>query len=152
MKIRNGFVSNSSSSSFCIIGVTGDWASVLADAEGKHYREPEPIHKEVPGCEHLAKKGKFCPTCGAPSTKTVEVMPENYKQDYFGNGCDCGEVVTFYSNYDYPEYAGVDAEPLLEDFSIKSARKYFQTMIMAKLKVEIPLSSIGFYYGESGNG
>jgi hypothetical protein len=152
MKIRNGFVSNSSSSSFCIIGVTGQWAERLADAEGKQYREPEPIKKEVPGCEHKAKKGKFCPICGASSTKTIEVMPENYKQDFFSHGYDSGKEVTFYSNYNYPEYAGVDAEPLLEEFSIKSARKYFQTMVTDKLGVDIPLDVIGFYYGECGDG
>jgi hypothetical protein len=33
MKIRQGFVSNSSSSSFCIIGVTGDIAKTLARKE-----------------------------------------------------------------------------------------------------------------------
>ncbi len=40
MKIRTGFVSNSSSSSFCIIGVDDqEWIDKLASAEGKDFEE-----------------------------------------------------------------------------------------------------------------
>ena len=149
MKIRTGFVSNSSSSSFCIIGVTRDWANVLAKAEGKNYSH-EAETKLVPGCKCNKRRENFCPNCGAPKNKTVEIEPTK-ESDYLSYGADEGEVVSFYGSYE-PEYAGLDATELLQDMSIKKARKHFVNLIEKKLKVKIPVEDVDLYYGETGEG
>jgi len=150
MKIRNGFVSNSSSSSFCIIGVERSWANRLAVAEGKNYEGEEPKIKVVPGCECNVNRANYCPECGSPKCKTVEVEPAK-EPDYLGHGADFGKVVNFYGG-DELQYAGVDAEPLLVDMSIKEAAVHFKALVKQELGVDIPIEKIGFYYGEVGSG
>lgn len=146
MKIRSGFVSNSSSSSFCIIGVTGAWAARLAKAEGKNYSQ-EPEIKLVPGCECNVRREKFCPECGAPKNKEVEIEPTK-EPDYLSYGSDSGEVVSFYGNGGELEYAGIEAQELLETMSIKDARKHFSGLIEKNFEIKIPENQIDFHYGE----
>jgi hypothetical protein len=149
MKIRSGFVSNSSSSSFVIIGVTSNWANRLAKAEGKNYSQ-EPETKTVPGCECNAKREKFCPNCGAPKDKTIEVEPTK-EPDYLSYGADDGKVVRFFGTYEL-EYAGLDAEELLQDMSIKDARRHFVEVVEKKLKIKVPIDAVDFHFGEVGDG
>ena len=146
MKTRQGFVSNSSSSSFCIIGVERSWANRLAVAEGKNYEGEEPKIKVVPGCECNVNRANYCPECGSPKCKTVEVEPAK-EPDYLGYGCDDGKVVRFFGGGEL-QYAGIDAEPLLSDMNIKEARVYFHDLIKKEFKLDIPIDKIDFYYGE----
>lgn len=148
MKIRSGFVSNSSSSSFCIIGVTSQWAERLAKAEGKNYSQ-ERETKLVPGCKCNTKRDEFCPKCGSPKNKTVEVEPTK-ELNYLSYGTDLGKVVNFYGGSEL-QYAGIDAEEILEGMSIKQARKHFVDLVEKKLKVKIPVDQIDFHYGEAGS-
>ena len=122
MKIRNGFVSNSSSSSFCIIGV--DYSShvaALIKAEGLDFG-------------HYNAKGDW-----------------EYGKDCLGYGVCQGKIVEFYGNSE-PQYAGVDAKPFLEKRTLQGARKAFQTLVKKFLDVEIPLRDIDIHYGEAGEG
>lgn len=86
MKIRNGFVSNSSSSSFCIFGVnltTKEYEALAqkeinamkADAEKN---KPKPI----PACGHKFDRAviPYCSLCGKPSYEVSE-DDEDY-EDY----------------------------------------------------------------------
>jgi|2_EtaG_2_1085320.scaffolds.fasta_scaffold00965_10 tetrahydromethanopterin S-methyltransferase subunit G len=83
MKKRNGFVSNSSSSSFCIVGVYFDDAELALkalsiDVEGL----------VEPGCECNINReqlesedSKFCPNCGAVLFKKLEYWDLHEKLD-----------------------------------------------------------------------
>ena len=59
MKIRSGFVSNSSTSSFCVFGVGFDSVSDVMKALGL---EPQSIN----GCDHEFDRMimRYCPECG----------------------------------------------------------------------------------------
>ena len=69
MKIRNGFVSNSSASSFCVYGTDIDLNEAMEALLGRD--------KEVtitPGCEHEFDReaSKFCAECGSPAWNEEE--------------------------------------------------------------------------------
>ena len=158
MKTRLGFVSNSSSSSFCIIGVGGSgWVKQLAEAEGLYFEafecEMEPETRMVRGCDCdiNENKGKYCPECGKKIW--VEEDDEGPEIEYSccGYGVCSGKIVNFYGDYE-PYYAGVDARKLLDKMSIPEAKKEFQKLIKSKYNIEIPLSCIDFHYGEVGSG
>jgi len=159
MKIRTGYVSNSSSSSFCIIGVCGQWVGCLAAAENllfqnmKDYlpdRRPETTKER--GCEHPEQDSEFCPQCGAIIwiIEKGEYKWDDYNQFDWGM-CTDGEWVNFYGDYE-PHYAGIDAIPLLQNMSIPQAEIYFREHIKDNLNVDIPIKAIGFHYGEVGSG
>jgi len=66
MKIRNGFVSNSSSSSFCIIGVYFDDAKDALDKLSIEVETKETDCECALDCDKLRPEGaNFCPSCGS---------------------------------------------------------------------------------------
>jgi len=152
MKIRNGFVSNSSSSSFCIIGINDySFISKLAEAEKLHFKERGKKEIErIRGCQHIIKnlEDKYCSQCGEPTWIEQEI---EVKYDYLPYGSRCGKLLMFYGDGVYPYYAGLEAENLLEDKSIKDAKKYFHDLIMKKYKIDIPIYLIRLFYGETSS-
>lgn len=108
MKIRSGFVSNSSSSSFAIIGfeVTDKIRAKIKEIAMKNSEmETEEFWacREC-GFEPGSKKVKFCEKCGgAIETSTREVLPEWTESDY-----ELFEAVgmSYYSETEDGEVAG----------------------------------------------
>ena len=70
MKVRLGFVSNSSTSSFSIFGVQTTWKELNKVLFPDFQPEPD---KKVPKCKHEfdRKKMKFCPECGVAAFNMV---------------------------------------------------------------------------------
>jgi len=68
MKIRTGFVSNSSSSSFCVFGVAFESMGAVSVALGIKGEPPK-----MEGCKHEFDRTtmKFCPECGAKAYKEI---------------------------------------------------------------------------------
>lgn len=80
MKIRNGFVSNSSSSSFCIFGVAlteSEYKKLIKESvealKAEEAKKPKPA--PIPCCKHKFDREnfKFCGICGKPN---YEPIPE----------------------------------------------------------------------------
>lgn len=146
MKIRNSFVSNSSSSSFCIIGTDGyDAIRALAKAEGKDYWGIEPVEVVKGGCDHK-HSSKFCPECGRPA-KVKEVSEGCDPKNYLSYGSDGGEFVVFFGN-DEPRWVGVDAKMILEKMNLPQAREYFAKFVFEKFKITISPKLVDLHYGE----
>ena len=83
MKIRNGYVSNSSTSSFVLVGFfTNDDEVSLAE---KLFGSEETFPKEKPptrvrGCQHEESDAKYCSQCGRPMWIEKEYRDE-YEDD-----------------------------------------------------------------------
>ena len=82
MKIRNGFVSNSSSSSFVISGFYMPKGMTIESVAEKLFGNDEDFPKKqapvrIRGCGHKEVDVKFCPECGEPMW-----IDRNYKDDY----------------------------------------------------------------------
>lgn len=126
MKIRLGFVSNSSSTSFCIIGTDNEKdIKALMKAEGF----PEDIHNsETCSCDE-----------GFWNLHEVRVDDtiHKYKPTKF---CYIG------SNDAGPDIVGIEVEELLQDNSIREAAKIV-VKIAAELGVEISEANVGLAYG-----
>jgi len=68
MKIRQGFVSNSSSSSFAIFGVSTSYEEI---AEKLNIKTGD---KKIKGCEHQYDRetNSFCSKCGLPAWEEID--------------------------------------------------------------------------------
>jgi len=82
MKIRNGFVSNSSSSSFVISGFYMPKGMTIESVVEKMFGNDEDFPKKqapetVRGCKHpVVNDAKFCPICGQPTWITNDFEDE----------------------------------------------------------------------------
>ena len=95
MKIRNGFVSNSSSSSFVISGFYLPKGIVIVEIWKKLFGEDEDFPKRKPstkerGCSHKEMNAKFCPECGKPMwiEEDYDSEYEDEISDYIYDACD----------------------------------------------------------------
>lgn len=128
MKVRMGFVSNSSSSSFLCIGVED---------------------------EELIKK-----LLKAENPKRLKEDRECYENEW--GGTLSSKNISFYG---YREYGNDDNEgwftaglsegetkDILENNSMKEARKIFKKLMKDRLNIDIPENKIDLCFGEASNG
>jgi hypothetical protein len=121
MKIRAGFVANSSTSSYLLIGVE-DNRLIEAFMEAQNIT--------FYGVEWDNKKGVL----------DLEMV--------YGIG-DCNGI-TYAGSDGIPFAVGIDAESILENVNIREARIEFQK-IAKQWGIDIPISRIKLLYGEAGN-
>ena len=83
MKIRNGFVSNSSSSSFTCFGMPLN-DSDKVDIFKKIVKYVNKGEKKEKNCNHNfnREKSKFCPSCGKESWYIIDLDEDFYIPDY----------------------------------------------------------------------
>ena len=145
MKVRSGFVSNSSSTSFAIYGIyVQDEEALMNKLLG------EPKETKTEGCKHRfdREKFKFCSECGAKAWD-IEVEERNSYdelEDYFsehpeleldvvqwGGGSNCGEGT----------YLGKD----LESKELNESKNKLEVLAKteASLKKLIPNANVRFF-------
>jgi len=121
MKIRIGFVSNSSSSSFLIIGT-----------EKSHI------------IETLLKKEK-----ATDDSLHYNIKESDSGIIYIG-GC-FEEDAEEESDIELPDYAGLEAKDLLENKNVSELRDYFVEFVKKNYGIEIREEDVDLFYGESSN-
>ena len=112
MKIRNGFVSNSSSSSFCVFGVNiGDEGKVKKFLKNVVQINVEDQREQ--GCEHdfNRDKNKFCPECGNTAWEEDEYFDVSEYEDEIKKKIGLDLIPDCYEG-DNAFYLGVDVEML----------------------------------------
>jgi len=124
MKIRTGFVSNSSSSSFCIIGLDTNQSTF-----------------------ELAKK------IALAENKTFDFDVEDFDyekcSDLSGSKSD-GDVFEYYGNYEDCElnYIGIGIRSFGDDMTINEMKKDIQSKIKKLTNEEIDINKIRLIYDE----
>ena len=142
MKTRMGFVSNSSTTSFCIYGVE-------VNCDKKTFEKVTKKEKEVippePGCEHEfdRSKSKFCPECGEQAWLEVEddddYCYEDFEEYFSDMGLDC--------DYGYGEGATILIGRNIKDEEDKNITLEKLMEVRDKLKKIFPKTKPTFYCG-----
>lgn len=108
MKIRLGFVSNSSSSSFCILGcrLTKKIKEFILNHPALNVQKIEEKKWECPECKFSAKHNpRFCEKCGSLMGEQIYFVNEKV---YIDEACeDLG--LTYCSGTEWGELVGVDS-------------------------------------------
>jgi hypothetical protein len=105
VKIRIGFVSNSSSSSFAIFGIETDWEELTKVFFPDFKKTPK---QKVSNCAHSFDREimAFCPTCGAKAWKVIEAVKT---VDQYEVRKKIGEIDwSIYTETDYGTIVGLE--------------------------------------------
>jgi hypothetical protein len=134
MKIRKGFVSNSSSSSFCIYGTSVDSLSEITGVSVQEINEK--------------RKQKFLEGYGKQHPELVPQSDEEW-QEYFDEDCDYADYVSgtgleIYSKDGYEYYIGKSWHLIGDD----ETGKEFKAAVEAKVKTLIPKAKCETYFEE----
>lgn len=127
MKIRDGFVSNSSSSSFCVYGISVDINDLVTRFLGETF-----VDGERPGCEHNFDRDKlnYCPECDEEayveieSWETYDALAEKIQElgfDFISVG-ECSEET--YIGFDIPD--AWDPDPKIFEETKNKLSKFFK--------------------------
>jgi len=129
MKIRNGFVSNSSTSSFLIVGIDGDRFSMFNE-------KAKTIFDKV--VEKLISSGKF----GNP-----EEFYMGYGESEFVDG------IAMWGWDEEPSYVGMVIEKELKaGKTLGELKSIFHKRMVENWGFSIPIEFIDLHYGECGSG
>ncbi len=149
MKIRTGFVSNSSTSSFCILGIINDDLSQKIQDAIEEWKEKE-IQKrttEVRACAHPLVEANFCPECGKPMWMNNSDRIRDDLHDEWADSPPFG--IEVHEGDDGTEI-GVYAKSRLQDKSIREAARELAAELKDNLSIEISPDDIdlicGTYY------
>jgi hypothetical protein len=84
------------------------------------------------------------------NAKDIEVLDLQHVGGSHGffERLDEKETKLYYIGGEGPEYAGLNAEILLQNKSISESKKVFKEYIKDNLNIDIPESEIGFHFGE----
>ena len=145
MKIRSGFVSNSSASSFCVLGVSDQSIIQQIQEAVDCYKEQKKkaLRKPVRGCSHdFPKNAKFCTDCGEP------IWVDSFDEDYFDDMWKDNPYMVFPTDeYGKVAAAGFDNIKVLQESSIREAAVQIATKIKQDLGVDVDPSKIDLRVG-----